>query len=154
MTSSATDIHAKIQQAADVAPTKTRDCMSIKLGQWARQGDVMITRIAAVPAAWDVPATEHRQVAVGDTIGSRHIAEGPAIKVMWPKSKADAVKQCPIKGFAKALGSGAEFCLGPVIVAEQPWTLTHPEHSHHEFPAGIYLATYQLDRATMRQVRD
>ncbi len=150
MTKTATDFHAELSSAAAKSSQEVRR-HSGAMNEVSHQGDCYGHKIKSVPPAWNVAVTEHRQVAVGEGIGSHHIAEGPALKVLWPKSKAEAVAQCPIKGFVEAL---AEFCLGPVVVAEKPWTLTHPKHAHHDFPAGVYLITYQLDRATMRQVRD
>ena len=46
--------------------------------------------------------------------------------------------------------------LGPVIVADEAFTLTHPEHAHHRLPAGIYQVGYQLDVSEQerRAVRD
>ncbi len=154
MTKTAIQFHEELTAAVAESSQKVRKHPKMKPGNVGHQGDVYCHRISSVPAAWNVAVTETRQVAVGEGIGSHHIAEGDGIKVFWPKSKADAVKDCPIKGLAAKLGAGAEFCLGPVIVAEQAWTLTHPKHAYHEFPAGVYLCTYQLDRATMRQVRD
>jgi len=150
----ATEFHQTLTQAVAMPSQEVRDHRSMRIGATGHQGDVYIHRISAIPKAWDVLVTEHRQVALGSTIGSRHIAEGAKIKVYWPRSIDQAVNECPITGFVQRLGRGAGFCLGPVIHAEEGWTLTHPEHAHHEFPSGLFMTTYQLDIVNMRQVQD
>ena len=146
--------HDTLSKAAAAAPHEVRRHDAMAIGHVAMQGDCYLHRIAKKPAVWDVETTnETRQVALGSTVGSRHCADG-SVRVYWPKSKAEAVAQCPIKGFVDRLGAGAEPCIGPVVVADAEWTLTHPEHAHHVLPAGIYLTTFQLDRRTMREVRD
>lgn len=154
---SSVEFHEKLTTAIKQCSHETRDHRGkMPIGNAARQGDVYIHRIGAVPTAWDVLVTEHQQVALGATVGSRHIADGPAISVFWPKSLNAALAEIDgvIKGFRRKLGDGTGPCIGPVVVAERGWELTHPEHAHHRFDAGIYLTTYQLDRRTMRQVTD
>jgi hypothetical protein len=146
--------HAAIESfATKEAKQDTRDCTAMKIGQWARQGDVMMVRIKSVPAAWDVEVKEHNQVALGQTTGSRHCADNA--KVFWPKSRDLAVEQCPIPLFPDNLDF-RRVALGPVVVASSPegWTLTHPEHAHHQYGQGIFLAVYQVDYNTKREVRD
>lgn len=154
MSKSAIAFHQELTEAAAKSSQEVRRHPEMQIGQVGHQGDVYIHRIAKAPAAWLTEVSEHRQVAVGDTIGSRHIADGPKLRVLWPASREAAVKDCPIRGFIDTLGLGAEFCLGPIVESSEPWALTHPEHAHHEFPAGTYLVTYQLDRQQMRAVRD
>lgn len=130
-----------------------RDCRAMKISQWSRQGDVMIYKIKEVPAAWNVLVKEHNQVALGQSTGSRHCADGKGIQVMWPESKDKAVAECPIPLFK----SDQEFkrvALGPCVIAPEGFVLTHPEHAHHRFGPGMYLTTYQVDLNTKREVRD
>jgi hypothetical protein len=122
-------------------------------GAATRQGDVYCHPIKSRPAAWSVEnAGNSRQVATGQTVGSRHMAEGP-VKIYWPEKATDAAAMCPVR-MDKLDRSLIPEALGPVIVAEGPWTLTHPEHAHHAFPAGTYLVTYQIDLRTLRRVVD
>ncbi len=162
-TTTALQFHEQLAKAATPKPEIRRhDRMTV--GQVGHQGDVYVHRIDTWPcvtkgpgvlAGWDRRVLG-RQVALGATVGSRHIADGDGITVYWPEDRAKALAGCPIKRFAQRMGGDriAAQCLGPVIVAEQEWTLTHPEHAHHVFPAGVYLTTYQLDRRTMQVVRD
>jgi hypothetical protein len=150
----ATEFHHHLTAEVTKSSQKLRRHPKMAVTRKGHQGDVYVHRIDAIPAAWDVEVREHHQVALGATIGSRHVADGPALTVLWPKSLDAAVEECPVKGLVKKLGNGARFCLGPVVKADKPWRLTHPEHAHHEFPAGNYLVTYQLDYARQRQVQD
>jgi hypothetical protein len=154
---------AELSKAAANPDSTVRDCTAIKPGQHARQGDVYVHCISATPdlkakpAAWDIPVPESTQVALGQTMGSRHCAEGA--QVFWPKSKDEALKQCPIKGLmknrtAEVQDSEIQTMLGPIVVADKSWTLSHPEHAHCTFPAGVYFVSYQFDERTRREVRD
>jgi hypothetical protein len=151
MTITASQFHTKLVAAAVARPEIRRHTR----GQKGHQGDVYCHPVTSRPTAWS-RATPGRQVAVGDTVGSRHVADGEDISVYWPVSQDTAMAECPIPGFAEKLGGPeiARQCLGPIVVARKEWTLVHPEHAHHVFPAGTYLITYQLDRRTMRVVRD
>jgi hypothetical protein len=150
----AVQFHEQLTEAVKVSSQDIRKHTAMAIGAVGHQGDVYVHRIKDIPAAWDVAVTEHRQVALGATIGSRHIAEGDGLTVLWPKSVEAAIEECPVKKLVQNLGNGARFCLGPIVKADKAWTLTHPEHAHHEFPAGNYLVTYQLDFSRQRQVRD
>jgi hypothetical protein len=145
--------HQKLEAAAADSKQEPRDCRAIKIGQHSRQGDCYVHPIKKRPASWDIETTDQtRQVAVGQGEGSNHCASGK-VRVFWPKNAQEAAKECPIKLFPNE-EAARRVCLGPVIEADEEWTLTHPKHAHHEYPAGLYLVTYQLDRRTMRQVRD
>jgi hypothetical protein len=148
------ELDSKLREAVKECTNTTR---VYKHGETGHQGDVYVHPIKSKPSAWDVLVGEHTQVALGNTMGSRHIAEGN-VKVYWPKSKDEAGKTCPIALFKnrKTPISDVErkSCLGPVVVSDGPWTLEHPEHAHCQFPAGTYLVTYQFDEMTRINVRD
>lgn len=149
----AIQFHQELEKAAKESTQDVRDVSAMKAGEHSRQGDVYIHRIKGIPSAWDVEVKEHRQVALGQTMGSRHCADGAKIKVLWPKSREDAVAQCPISLF-KDNDDFKRAAIGPIVVAESEWTLTHPEHAHHKFGPGIYFTSYQIDYNTKREVRD
>jgi len=145
------ELHAKLEAAGCGHAQEVRRHGAKSHGH---QGDVYCHPIAKHPDCWDIETTDQsRQVAVGQGEGSNHCVIGSA-RVFWPKSAEEAAKECPLKGFFAAEIDARKVCLGPVIVADGEWTLTHPKHAHHVFPAGTYLITYQLDRRTMRQVKD
>jgi hypothetical protein len=63
------------------------------------------------------------QVAVGQGIGARHTVSIAEVHVY-------------------ALPNAGPLD-GPVVEAECPWTLTHPEHQNVTFPPGKYAICYQ-----------
>lgn len=132
----------KIRQAK--ADPEIRVCRRVEIGTVAvHQGDVYLHRVADGHPMGE--RTGSRQVAVGTTIGSRHIVVGDV--------EVFAGKQLP--GYCKvADGFRLEDYLGPVVVAKDEFVLTHPEHAHHRCPAGTYQVTYQVDVTTMRRVTD
>lgn len=151
----AIQFHEELLAAVGTPSRDVRKHSGMKMGHVGHQGDVYIHRIQQRPAAWNVLVTEHAQVALGSTIGSRHVACGN-VRVYWPQSKDSAVSECPIKLFPKD-EAARRVCLGPIVEVDQlseTWLLDHPEHSGHEFPAGIYLTTYQYDFNTKREVKD
>lgn len=144
-------LHAKLEAAGCGQAQEVRKHTS---GSHGHQGDVYCHPIKSRPDCWDIETTDqNRQVAVGQGEGSNHRASGP-VRIYWPKSADEAAKHCPLPGFFKNEEAARRSCLGPIIVADGEWTLSHPKHAHHTFPSGTYLCTYQLDRRTMRQVRD
>ncbi len=152
-TMTAIQFHQELEEAAKNSPMEVRDVSTMKVGEHSRQGDVYLHRIQELPAAWDVEVAEHTQVALGQSTGSRHCASGDGIKVMWPKSRDAAVEQCPIALF-KDSPDFRRVAIGPCVVAPNGFTLTHPEHAHHQYGPGVYLTTYQVDWNTRREVRD
>ena len=112
-----------------------RDYRKMPIGRIAHQGDVYLRRCAKVPKGFTVP-TKDLQLAPGTTQGSRHIiTAGP--RVLTNPGNTDAL-------------------LGPVIVAEKEFTLTHPEHAHCLMGPGVYEVEFQKDEAEAerRAVRD
>lgn len=114
-----------------------RDCTTLPVGDVAQQGDVYI-HVAPTDHPHG-PRLATRQLAEGDTQGSRHIAEGH-VKIYAPTTPTASME------------TGA--LLGPVVVATGPWTLTHPEHPHHHYGPGTYAIVHQLDAITGSAVRD
>lgn len=151
----ALQFHETLLAAVKDPAREIRKHANMKLGHVGHQGDVYLHRIKERPAAWDMLVTEHQQVALGNTTGSRHVACG-SVRVYWPKSKDAAVEACPIKLFMND-DQARRVCLGPIVEVDplsETWLLDHPEHAGHEFPAGTYLTTYQYDYATKREVKD
>lgn len=100
------------------------------------QGDIAIQYINQKP-----PTTgkwEHGfQLAPGTTQGSRHVLAENA------PGTVDVLK---------IDGSPLD---GPIIVARDEFTVTHPEHRNATFPAGVYRVQYQRQYAEeLRRVVD
>lgn len=119
-------------EAERVERTKARDSREVLLsGGQVRQGDVYLRLIpddSPKGAPW-----EGRQVAQGNTKGSRHIANTPA-KLFHPAQQHEL--------------------LGPVVVSDSDWVLSHPEHQDHICPPGTIQVGLQLDPRTKRRVVD
>lgn len=115
-----------VQQAKEKAVSEIRFISAISVGQAVRQGDVYIHAVD----------TKHRhgeelkdnQLAIGNTVGSRHVAQKPAT--------------CH-EGKAYPTWCSPDTFLGPLIVAKERFVITHPEHAHVSLPAGIYQVTHQ-----------
>jgi hypothetical protein len=138
-------IEAVLSHEADA---DVRVCRNLPEGGALHQGDVYLHR---VPDNW--PRGKQlgtRQVAVGQTQGSRHIAEGAGVQVCEGK-KLPASFRAP-KWLNGTPPEG--IFLGPVVVAEKRWSLSHPEHAKHTMPAGVYQVTYQGDPRMMARVSD
>ena len=138
---------AEAVEAVNVAAhdPETRVVEHLDIGQGVHQGDVYLLRVADDWPMGKLMGT--RQVAVGTSIGSRHIAEGETVEVFEGKKLPDFVT---VPEWSEA----AEI-LGPVVKAPHGLVLTHPEHAHHDIrQAGTYQVINQLDYATRRRVQD
>lgn len=116
-----------------------------------RQGDVYVECIVEpIPGK----LRGHNQVAVGNTVGSRHVAtcgvaqekEGGRGK---PSETLKVYELSPTRGFGMIIGAA-----GVYVHSTERWTLTHPQHANITFPAGWYRVGYQLDMNTQRAVLD
>ena len=131
------------------ADSELRVTRRIEIGSVIQQGDLYIIRVADNhPHGGKIGS---RQVAVGTNIGARHVAEGEGVEVFAGVRLPDGVS---VPKWAQETGIMEIEMLGPVVVARESWTLTHPEHAHHALPAGVYAVTYQLDYSTRRRVVD
>ncbi len=122
---------------------EVRVCRRIEVGSNLHQGDVYIHKVEDSHPRGSKTGT--RQVAVGNTVGARHIAVG--------KLEVFAGSILPAY-MTPAQDVPVEAYLGPVVVADEDWTLEHPEHANHRLPAGTYQVTYQVDPVEQRRVLD
>lgn len=98
------------------------------------QGDVGVLRICELPGGLKDTWEWGKQVAPGNTQGSRHVVDGACKLMVWP--------------------NGGEL-VGPVVRSEEEWALRHPEHGDVVFPKGDYIITYQRAYADeIRRVMD
>lgn len=121
-----------------------RVCRRAVVRTVVHQGDVYLHRVPDDHPRGKKLGT--RQVAVGTSVGSRHVAEGKGVSVFAGQRLPSWVTE-PAWCQPGAI-------LGPVIVATEPFVLTHPEHAHHQCPAGVWQTTYQADFATQQRVAD
>lgn len=99
-------------------------------GDVSHQGDIMIVGIAKIPKSAKPRA--NRQLADGNTQGSRHILERGDVYDCSPDEVVKAIQA------ANGCKVEAQY-IGPVFVSPDKPTendLTHPEHGNQGFPAG------------------
>jgi len=120
----------QIQVAAQNHGAELRMVRTITVGQWIRQGDVFLRRVEANhPRGKE---TANRQLAPGKTKGSRHIVEGD-VTICAPTTTDPLV--------------------GPIVKADERFTVAHPEHAHVSLPSGTYATTFQRDFAQEERAR-
>lgn len=105
----------------------------LTVGSIGRQGDLYLVRIAALPAS--AKPRRNRQLADGNTQGSRHVLERGEAFDCAPAAVVAAIKiVCP-----KA--SVAESYVGPVFrTVNGAALLTHPEHGDHGYVGDMVVA--------------
>lgn len=111
--------------------------VSLSIGDNVRQGDLYIARVIAMPTG---RKRESRQLAIGDTQGSRHILEGSVVSLIDPDVDA------AIKSLKHCSGNDVQaYQIGPAFeVGESPVTIAHPEHGDRTLTEpGCYQVIYQ-----------
>ena len=123
-------------KAESIACDKERAIEVMDIGDEVRQGDIYITMIDGKPAGAKQIKDAILQLAPGNTQGSRHCLrsfEGVKLFALDNPGPLD----------------------GPIIVADQPFTIDHPEHGNRTFPAGTFAITFQRAFADdLRRVQD
>jgi hypothetical protein len=130
--------HAEIERLARVnAKPEVRYIAKIDVGCVVRQGDIYIHAVKLDHKCGE--KLKDRQLALGNTQGSRHIADAPASIF----AGTTLPEWCDQRTF-----------LGPLVKSAKRFVITHPEHAHVSLPAGEYQITHQMDARTMDRVRD
>lgn len=124
------------EKAKELAVQDKRTILKIELGQVVRQGDIYLHCVSRDHRHGAELKT--RQLAIGESMGSRHMAEAPA--KMYQGTDAPDWAETEL--------------LGPCIVADLSFTVSHPEHAHIDLPAGVYQVTHQMDARTKKRVID
>jgi hypothetical protein len=138
-------VREKIQAVVEHAPTvETREHATMAIGEVAHQGDIYVHRVAKNHPRGEKRGT--RKIAIGEGEGSHHFAVGRGVTVFEGKKGPAHFKE------PEWVEPGS--MVGPVVVAESEWTVSHPTHPHHRLPAGTYQVTYQADFRTKLRVRD
>lgn len=126
----------KVDAGVKLNAPEVRKIKGMEVGQIVRQGDIYIHKVKA-----DHPhgkKLKDRQLAIGNTQGSRHMASADA--------EVYEGKQAP-EWAPRAL-------LGPLVKLFKRSIITHPEHAHVELEPGNYQVTHQMDARTLQRVRD
>ena len=139
---------------SNVASPDVRDVRDLKIGEVIQQGDVYIHWM---PLDWPRgKLLGTRQIAVGNTVGARHVVVGLGFEVYEGVKLPDYVKFVRLP--ARLREPAKKAILGPVVVLTSPLAtgegLPHPEHAHFILPCGVGQVQYQLDGKTMLAVMD
>lgn len=118
---------------------KVRHIETMEVGKAVRQGDIYIHRVADDHQKGG--RVTSRQLALGDSMGSRHVAEEPSQI---------------FEGYQAPPWYNERFAplLGPCVVSPKRFVITHPEHAHVDLPAGTYQITHQMDARTRMRTLD
>ena len=128
----------EIEEKANAnAVNSIRIVNKMEIGKFVRQGDVYVVRVEDSHKCGI--ALKERQVAIGNTQGSRHIAQSPAQL---------------FEGVAAPPKWSERTFLGPVIKSDKEWVLDHPEHAQFQLPAGTFQICHQMDARTLERVKD
>lgn len=124
------------ESVKDLNAAKTERIGSPSLGDVVRQGDLYLVCMEKLPAGKE---TKDRQLAPGNTQGSRHVLEGN-VKI---------VEKCQINGVP------TELC-GPAFECKGETTVAHPEHGHKILPKDtVWGVVYQRAYADeIKRVQD
>lgn len=124
------------EKAKALAVQDKRVVVKMDIGKVVRQGDIYLHCVPGGHKHGNELKT--RQLAMGESMGSRHIAEAPA----------------RVYEGLRAPDWSLTDLLGPCIVSDLPFTISHPEHAHIDLPAGVYQVTHQMDARTKKRVID
>ncbi|MFW6219846.1 MAG: hypothetical protein ACOCZ5_01400 [bacterium] len=133
-------ISEAIEQVTKSAENNIEDvriCYHMQPGQVVRQGDIYIHRVKKDHKHGK--QSVNNQLAIGNSKGSRHFAESPAICY----DGVEAPQYC----------DGGTL-LGPVVKSSEAFVVSHPEHANIHLSAGTYQITHQMDARTLDRVRD
>lgn len=97
-------------------------------GDAALQGDLIFIVLESLPKS--AKARKDRQLAEGDTMGSRHVVDGGKVYDCDAAEVAKEINRLTGKSV------DADF-IGPVFVGG---TVMHPQHEHHVFPSDCIVA--------------
>lgn len=127
----------KVQKSAKKMQ-EMRICPEMKIGEFARQGDIYIERISTISKKGR--EIKSHQLAPGTSKGSRHIVQ--------------AEQSVKIFTSTPNLGTRAPFQAGPAIEAACDFVISHPEHAWMKMKKGLYQIWYQLDFHRKERVKD
>lgn len=141
----AKQIKAVAKSAESMHAAKKETIATASPGDVVRQGDLYLV---CLEAAVEGRPVKSRQLAPGDTQGSRHVAVGDCRVI-------ESVSKPALAVLIRQLVRNAEVpeqLVGPVVECKGDTTIEHPEHGHRVLPAGsTWAVVYQ--RAYGEEVR-
>lgn len=130
------EVIEKIKKDAETHSDELRFVRTVSEGDEIRQGDIYLYPVDSKPDNLKAEQALSRQLAPGESKGSRHIVDSPSV-LIFDKKDAGVLE-------------------GPTLIATERFIVTHPEHADISCPAGIYNVTYQRDhmKEELDRVRD
>lgn len=132
---------------------KIRDLTHMRIGQTTRQGDIYITKLEPEKVKLG-SVVVNRQLAPGQSIGSSHrVGDDPQVnlyKYIFEDEKTDYPAHLKPGHEARVIRQ----ILGPVIVADNAFTIFHQKHAWVKLAPGCYHVTYQMDARTRMRALD
>lgn len=163
------EIHEQIAGYAKTASQEVRRLeRTMKIGEWARQGDLYLIAIKAVPkgaklvaGTTEIALAEERK----DLKEIPHNGSTGGAPLRHPRSEIQLAQGTTMGSrHMLQMREGITFYRvatpgpldGGTIEAKGRCYITHPEHAHVDLPAGIYEVRYQTDLGAdeLRAVRD
>jgi hypothetical protein len=134
MTTTTTNVKTAMEPRERIANDESKLHATFEVGDVSHQGDLIIVCIGELPRS--ARPRVNRQLADGNTQGSRHVLERGDVFDADPAEIASLIR------IATGCDVGRDY-LGPVFVSPSAPTaddLTHPEHGNQGFPAGAVCA--------------
>lgn len=138
-----------IQSKKASAPTIEQEALAVRdhktwsPGDAAHQGDIILICLRELPPKSKV--RKNRQIADGDTVGSRHVLVGGNVYDADPGTVAKMVEEAT--GGRVKVG---EKYVGPVFAG--PAVLEHPQHQHQSFPdETVTVCVFQRNQTAEEQ---
>lgn len=140
MTTNIKQTMEQIGQQAEAIRNDDHAPVSMAIGDVCRQGDLYLVRLGELPIGRK--ARKNRQLAEGDTQGSRHVLEGDA--ELFDLDQVNDLE----REVRRACGDSValrDYQIGPVfLVGEAGATVTHPEHGDRTLSEpGCYATIFQ-----------
>ncbi len=127
----------EVTEQAEAIKNNAPASVGVEIGDVVRQGDLYLVRIHELPKSRK--KRSNRQLADGDTQGSRHVLRGKAQLYDVDAQQAIALLKKADRRF-----DVRDYQVGPGIQIEEPATVEHPEHGHRTLTEpGCYLSIFQ-----------
>lgn len=117
---------------------------NVKVGSVVRQGDVFYVRVPIDHLRGD---RQGNQVVTGETRGSRHTVDFPAICYVGKQQPQVRMGDGRLKRLTGAF-------LGAFVEVPERAIAKHPEHGHYSLAPGFWQVVQQMDVRTRQRMQD
>lgn len=127
----------QITEAAEDIKNDAPAGVALAVGDVLRQGDLYVVRVHELPAR--KTKRKNRQLADGDTQGSRHVLRGKCGLFDVRAGDVDALLKKADRRF-----DVRDYQVGPAFETTEAITIEHPEHGHRTLTEpGCYISIFQ-----------